>query len=651
MHVQSPQCRQLGSRGVLVIGGLCLVLAGGCGSLTGRRIEPLEEGAAPLRKPGLYVAREFSPVEPEVAAPRSGARNSLPTRSRGQDAGQDESGLLRKAPPQGEPVTEQTGDKNDADGTHNPSIAAKGLTVDARGVLEAGDTVPNHVSPLAPVGPEEGTESGPPRPAAPPDQPYRLNVDQIMHLVYRKSPVVTSSRESMNAAQHALTEFRANLSRREPFLSASGTYSVFPERRDSEGIAGETTGGVEVETFDGARIRLEGGARGERVKFGEVAEGQDAIESGDGGIVRARVEVPFAGSRIRQDRVISQAFQESSARKAVLNYVSRFRTYVETALKYYDAALYYRDYMLAYEQQLEELNALSGRPNMKQSDLSRIESVAGDTRVLIENYQASYRSYLLLLLQYLGLGPDDDYVLEERSLDETSRYYDLALTEEGRREMIEEAFENNLQFRVLADAIDDSRLKRQQAIDGKLDITTFLEGTQFAFGSESFDDRVGGWQVRGGVTVRVNDPRVLTASREKAEAEIRQFEAEILAEKLRVQRQVMEESIVLTSYHESRPKVLENLEKARKEYAQRCEAYFSGSDETLSIDDVLTSLSSITVAKTRLASNLYYSRLSEDELLTATGEVYRRVGLEIDGESSDRGHFAGMSDRTEESER
>ncbi len=44
-----------------------------------------------------------------------------------------------------------------------------------------------------------------------------------------------------------------------------------------------------------------------------------AEDSGDGGLVRGRVEVPFIGSRKRQDRIISQAFQESSARKAMLD--------------------------------------------------------------------------------------------------------------------------------------------------------------------------------------------------------------------------------------------------------------------------------------------------------------------------------------------
>ncbi len=578
---------------------LVLLLMAGCGSLTGQRVPPLGADDPPAPAPSLYEARSFSPASPDVAEPSESEATT--------------SALRPVATDRDAAIPTGRLDRTSADARVAPPLRpdrVKPLSVDSRNSVAAPS--------------EEDLK-----------EPYHLNVNNIMHFVFRQSPQVTSNRESMKAAQHALTEFRANLSRREPFIRATGDYSEFPERRDSEGMAGETTGGVEMETFDGAKIRLEGGVRGERVEFGEVEEDQDSVETGSGGVVRARVEVPFAGSRTRQNRVISQAFQESTARKAVLNYVSQFRTYVDYALQYYDSTLYYRDYVQAYTHQLETLNALAAEPRLRDEDRARVESVAGDSKVLIDNYQASYESYLLLLLQYIGVGPGKEYVLEERPLEEASVYYEMALTEEGRQAMIEEAFENNLQFRILADAIADSELKRKQAIEGQFDITTFVEGTQFAFGSESFDDRVGGWQVQGGVTFRVNDPRVLTASREKAEAEIRQYKAEILAERLRVQRQVIEESTVLTSYHESRPTVMDNLEKAQEEFQKRREAYLSGSDETISIDDVITSLSSITVAEIRLANNVYYTRLSENELLSATGEVYRRVGLEIEKQADD----------------
>jgi hypothetical protein len=238
----------------------------------------------------------------------------------------------------------------------------------------------------------------------------------------------------------------------------------------------------------------------------------------------------------------------------------------------------------------------------------------------------------------VGIGPDEKYTLEEPEMDAPSLYYDQTRTPEQREKLLERAYENNPQFSVLADAIKDSELKRSQAIIGKNDITAFTEGTQFAFGSETFDDRVGGWLVRGGVSFRRNDARVLTASRKKAEAEIRGFRAQIEAEQLSVQRQVAVQSQILSSYVESRPQILENLAKAEGEFEERREVYFtgdSGGAPSLTIDDVLTPLGQLTVAEIRLASNLYSEALAENALLVATGEVYRMAGIEMstDGES------------------
>lgn len=459
--------------------------------------------------------------------------------------------------------------------------------------------------------------------------PYQLNAENIIRLVFKKSPLVSSSRENMTAAQYALEEFEANLSRFEPFVRSSATLTDFPERRASEGLAWETTGGIEKETFDGAVIRLEGGGRGERVEFGQVEEGQEAVEEGTGGLVRARVEIPFAGSRKRQDRVISRAFQESSARKAVLRYLSNYRSYVNSALTYYRYAIYYLDYVRAYTKKLDQLEALMADPRVPSEDLSRLNTTAGDTRVLIDSYKQSYRTYLMYLLQYTGIAPEEEYELQEPQRLAPSRYYERTLTEEGQKQMLAEAYDNNPQFQVLEDAIDDAELKRAQAMQGTLDITMFGQGTQFAFGSKTFDDRVGGWEVTSGVTLRLNDQRVLTASQKKAEAEIRSFRAQIEAEQLSVQQQIATESDTLRSNIESREQILDNIEKGRTQFEERSRIYLAGESATMTVDDVLTSLSLWHNAELRLANNVFNSALAEDDLMSATGEVYRLVGMRM----------------------
>ncbi len=468
----------------------------------------------------------------------------------------------------------------------------------------------------------------PAEPLAVLERPFKLNPPSILQFIYYMSPSVTASREDMVSAEHALEEFKANLSRFEPFVEASGDYSDFPKRREAHGTTGEVVGGIEKETFEGARIRLEGGASTSRFMFDKVDEGEESIEEGDGAVLRARVEVPFIGSRRRQERVISQAFQESQARKARLDFLSDYRTLVISALQYYRNAIWYLGYARAYERQLAEIEKLLGEERVKPEGRSRLESSAANASVSRDQWQAWYRDSLLTLVTTLGITPEDDYELVEPQYAE-SPYVEQSSTPEGRQAMLDAAYRNNPTFRVLSDAIEDAELQRKQAILGQYDITAFLQADQFPFGAETFDDRVEGWTVRGGVSVRLNDRRVLTSSRLKAEAQIRQFRAQIDAEKLRIQRQIATETDTLQSNHELRVQAIKVIEAKRRDYEKRLEDYLAG-DPQLAIDDVLRPLQELTSAEINLAQIERTIGLSESSLMAATGDVYRLVGMQMD---------------------
>jgi hypothetical protein len=459
--------------------------------------------------------------------------------------------------------------------------------------------------------------------------PYRVNAETIPKLIFHKYPLVTSARENMIAAEHGLEEFKANLSRFEPFVNSDGNVTRFPQRRHAEGVAGEVTGGLQKDTFDGAVFRVEGGGSGQRVKYGEVGEGEDPVESGGGGLVRARVEVPFIGSRVRQDRVINAAYQESTARGAMLSYLSNYRSYALTGMNYYTGTLLYLGYVRAYENEIKTLEELLKEPELTPDDQRRIQTTIGNATVLRDTYKTSYQSYLLWTLEYLGIRPGEDYVLEEPPVSAGSVYYDQTRSAEQREKLLSEAYENNPRFRVLNDAIKDSELKRSQAIIGKNDITAFGEGTQHAFGAESFDDRVGGWEFNAGISFRRNDPRVLNASIKKAEAEIRGYRAQIQAEELSVQQQVAVQSSNLTTHVESRPQILKNIEDGERQFQARRKSYFSRQSSVLNIDDVLSSLEARATGEIRLASNRYYIALADNALMSATGQVYQMAGMDV----------------------
>ena len=471
-------------------------------------------------------------------------------------------------------------------------------------------------------------------------KPYRLNPESIIHLVYHMNPLVNASREEMTASQYALDEFEANLSRLEPFVEVNSKASDFPERSDARAVSGEFTGGLEKETFEGAIIRVEGGISGSRVKFGQIGEDEDSVESGRGSVLRARLEVPFVGSRRRQNRVISRAFQESSNRQAKLRYITNYRTYVLNALQYYRSTLLYRNYACAYDDKAAELRRLLQRKTLKPEERSRVESNLNSTESYRDQYQASHRASLARLMSMVGISSNEDIILEEPEY-RPSPYLERTAANEGKRQLLLEAYENNPRFRVLSDAIADTELQKRQAIDGEYDITAFVQGTQFPFGAETFDDRVGGWEIGGGVTIRLNDKRVLSATRLKAEAEIRQFQALIEAEKLRIKQQIAIETDTLWSYYRLRDEIVELIQLKAEDYEERKEAFFGVNEQDYLIDDVLYPLGEWTSAKVRLGGNTYYGNDAEDDLKAATGEVYRIVGMQIEDDTPREERAAG----------
>ncbi len=459
-------------------------------------------------------------------------------------------------------------------------------------------------------------------------EPYEINNNNVIRIMYLKSPLVVASREEMIAARYGLEEFRANLSRIEPYIRVDGSTSDFPERRGRTGQEGELVAGIDSETFDGAVLRVEGGVSGSQYHFERTEDDPAETESSRGGVLRARIEIPFVGSRKRQARTIDQAYQESTARAAMLEYLTNFRTYLTSALADYRLTLLYLNEMRSYEGQIAALEALLALPGLTDIDRMRLQTAVGDAKVTHNQFQAYYWTSLLTLLQELGIQPGEKYVLKEMT-ELPLRYLQQVQSPEGQRELLTRAYENNPRFAVLQDAIRNAELKRSQAILGSYDITASLEGTHFPFGGREFDDRFRGWLLTAGITVRLNDRRVLTASLKKAEAEIRAFRAQIQAEENDIRDQVTVRADRLRSYYQSRPQIIENISRARAQFEERCEAYFFRKVAKMTIDDVLTPLYLLTDAEVQLATNLNQIADAENDIIVATGEVYRLVGIRL----------------------
>ncbi len=130
--------------------------------------------------------------------------------------------------------------------------------------------------------------------------------------------------------------------------------------------------------------------------------------------------------------------------------------------------------------------------------------------------------------------------------------------------------------------------------------------------------------------MRLNDQRVLDATRQKAEAEIREFRARLEAEEFLMRRRIVTEARGLLDNHRNRETLLEARGQKLRVFEQRREEYFSG---TVNINQVVEARSALTSTEASLASNLYNTHNRERRLMGATGRIYDIVGLQLAGES------------------
>lgn len=179
-----------------------------------------------------------------------------------------------------------------------------------------------------------------------------------------------------------------------------------------------------------------------------------------------------------------------------MNYLKSYRSIVDNALSYYNLVVYYRRLVDIYSKSASDYSQLMRDERVDAPDRQRIESVRATAESNRNIYTAREKEYLTILLSYLAINGSEPVSIEiaEYGL---SPFVEQARTPQGLQELIERARSNNPTFRVLDDAIRNTELQHKQAVRGKYDVTTFVEGTLFPIGSETFDNRLraGLWAV------------------------------------------------------------------------------------------------------------------------------------------------------------
>jgi outer membrane protein TolC len=120
---------------------------------------------------------------------------------------------------------------------------------------------------------------------------------------------------------------------------------------------------------------------------------------------------------------------------------------------------------------------------------------------------------------------------------------------------------------------------------------------------------------------------VLTATRLEAEAQIRQFRAEIEAEEIRMRRRIITETRGLLDNDVHRKKLNLTREKQIALWTRQRDAYLAG---TININQLLQARRDLRSTDIELAQNTYGSESRERRLMGALGVIYDVVGLDIE---------------------
>ena len=119
---------------------------------------------------------------------------------------------------------------------------------------------------------------------------------------------------------------------------------------------------------------------------------------------------------------------------------------------------------------------------------------------------------------------------------------------------------------------------------------------------------------------------MLNATRLKAEAEIRQFEAKMRAEEINMRRRITTETRGLLDNHANRQKLLETRTQRAEVWKSRVADYFEGK---VNIDQVIEARQDLRSTDVDLAQNVYGSESRQRRLMGALGLIYDAVGLDV----------------------
>jgi outer membrane protein TolC len=450
----------------------------------------------------------------------------------------------------------------------------------------------------------------------------------IIEITFAKNLQIAAARYEIEASDYQFRRFERNLSQFVPLI-----VEATADRNSQSGLddghrlwenddEAAVSAGFEKEFFDGKQISAGAGVRGSSDDSGENSHP----------FVGGEILFPLFSSFTTLERVTERNFEENELLNAWLDFIDTVRESISESHEAYvdvEEALGMR---LLSEAAIRDYQSLLNSSFLiaRENDRLRVEDQIQAFQSESVDFHGEVDSALISLLETLGLDTVELDAIRHLEMN-AGKYYGSQYIDTDLDALIQDAIENDVEIRVLKIAQSNAELKKRLAKQGKWDIFGKLFGN-YDFARRGDDRRKReGYEVGLGISIQRNDPKLLLLSMRQAEAEIRQFNAQILWR----ERQV--EHLIKRRVSEARTlrQLIDELKASRtlrhSVYTQKHQSFLSGQE---TIDNLIQTRESLFETETELVERLAKFFEIVIELDVASGFYFKHLGdlvSEIEG--------------------
>lgn len=450
-----------------------------------------------------------------------------------------------------------------------------------------------------------------------------VDAHSIVNLTFEHNLEVAAERYNVESAELQFERFVRSQSQFIPFIAEAGARQeveselVSGRREEERERSGTLSLGMEKEFFDGTTIEARSG-----VRASDDTSGRDSNS-----FVELGLRIPLFASFTRLERITERTFEESEMLEAWLDFIQTLRNSINRSQQAY----------FNLQQQVGSRGLITGI-------IADYQLLAGEPQVIsrpgdLALVQAQLQSYQSDSIQGEGnidsarIQLLDNIGVENLSLDEVrsadlyaEKYYGAHYLEQEISDVIDEAIRNDVEVQVLEVARKNEDLKKQLALKGRWDIIGRLDGG-YDFASRGANRaRPAGYTTGLSVSVRRNDPRLLSISLQRSDAEIRKYGAKIAHRQRQLQNEIRRNLLQAGNARRVIRELMAGRELRRSVYEQKRADYLAGND---TIDNLIQTRSQLHNVEDDLLDELIEFYEIIIDLDEATGQYFVQLGSAV----------------------